>query len=142
MTNTSPEFYWIAVALVTILSASRLTRLATFDKFPPVKWLRDKYEDRTDGSDWQLLAMCGYCASFWVTALVVGTGYFAGAYDHNSTSDWNFIWWVLNGTLAASYLAAVFMAIDQDPGDEAILAVLPAPATARHISQPDTRDEN
>ena len=42
-------FDWIAVAVVTVLSSARLTRLATFDSFPPVRWLRDKYGEWTDG---------------------------------------------------------------------------------------------
>lgn len=101
-------FHWIAVAVVVVLSSARLTRLATFDKFPPVVWLRDHYEDLTDGTGWQLLAFCGYCASFWMTGLVVLSGYF---------SDWHPAWWLVNGTLAASYLAATYMSYDGDESE-------------------------
>lgn len=98
-------FQWVAVAVVAVLSSARLTRLVTFDRFPPVRWLRDLYENLTDGSDWQLLTRCGYCASFWLTALVVGAGYL---------SDWHTAWWLVNGTLGGSYLAAILMAHDGD----------------------------
>lgn len=112
-------FYWLAVALVVITSAARLTRLATFDLFPPVKWLREKYAARTDGSDWQVVAYCGYCASFWLTALVVLTGLWAGVLDqYGSLDNWQSAWWIVNGTLGASYLAAILMAHDGDAGDE------------------------
>lgn len=98
-------FEWVAVAVITVMSSARLTRLATFDLFPPVKWLRDKYADWTDGSDWQLLAFCGYCASFWLTGAVLLWGWL---------TDWQTAWWLLNGTLAASYAAAIVMTLDQD----------------------------
>lgn len=115
----STEFYWAAVALTTIVSASRLTRLATWDEFPPVKWLRNKYAAVTDGSDWQVLAFCGYCASFWITAFVVGWGWLAGVYtDSPETSVSGNVWWIINGVLATSYLAAILMAHDGDDGDD------------------------
>lgn len=111
------EFYWVAVIATTIVSASRLTRLATWDKFPPVAWLRDKYADATDGTGWQLLAFCGYCASFWITGLVMVWGYLAGAYDFDTrATSPALVWWIANGVLAASYLAAILMAHDGDDG--------------------------
>lgn len=115
----STEFYWIAVAAVTVLSAARLTRLAVYDDFPPVKWLRNKYTESNDGSDWSLLALCGFCASFWITALVVVTGLLADVYgDANEPvgddAPWFLLWWIVNGTFAASYLAASYVARDGD----------------------------
>lgn len=119
MNNT---LYWIAVAAVTIISSARLTRLAVYDDFPPVKWVRNKYQDRTDNTDWQLLALCGYCASFWITAFVVVTGYFADVYgpgDGNPERDGLFLaWWFLMGILSTSYLAAWFVANDGDDSED------------------------
>lgn len=124
MQHVAPEFYWIAVAVVAILSASRITRLAVADKFPPAAWLRNKYGDATDGTDWQWLMFCGYCFSFWAMALVVLWGDLAGVFDGRSAwgTDGSLaqpIWWLVNGTLGGSYLAAVFMANDGDhSGDD------------------------
>jgi hypothetical protein len=98
-------FHWIAVAIVTVLASARLTRLSVYDDFPPVKWLRGKYLDATDGSDWSLLALCGYCFSFWATLTVVLSGYF---------SDYHVAWWLVCASLAASYLAAMVVANDGD----------------------------
>lgn len=114
----STEFYWAAVVLTTIVSASRLTRLATWDEFPPVKWLRDKYADATDGNGWQILAFCGYCASFWITGAVVGWGILAHVYGHPPNDVSGNVWWIVNGILATSYLAAILMAHDGDDGDD------------------------
>lgn len=113
------EFYWLAVVLTTIVSVSRLTRLATWDKFPPALWLRYKFADATDGTGWGLLAFCGYCASFWIAAVVVIWGLYAGVYqtpvETRDSTQW---WWIVNGILAASYLAAILMAHDGDDGDD------------------------
>lgn len=116
---TGSTAYWIAVSVVVVLSSARLTRLATYDKFPPVVWIRDRFATWTDHNDrsrqWQLLAFCGYCASFWLTLLVVICGDLAGVLDGKPWHSWMTpAWWVFNGTLGASYLAAVFMALDQD----------------------------
>ena len=103
------EFFWIAVAVVTTLSASRITRLLTFDKFPPIRWARDKFADRTDGSDWQMLAFCPYCMSFWVMLAVLGSGW---------GTDWHPVWWFINAAFAGSYLAAILMVHDGDDEDD------------------------
>ena len=117
--HVSAEFYWVAVALTTIVCASRLTRLATWDVFPPTKWLRDKYSNLTDGSGWQVLAFCGYCASYWITGLVVLWGLYAGVYQTPVSTTHPFLWWwIVNGIFATSYLAAILMAHDGDEGDD------------------------
>lgn len=101
---------YIFIAVVVVLSSARLTRLVTFDEFPPVRWARHKYEDIFEGSTWQMLAYCPWCASFWVTLAVVLSGYF---------SDWHTVWWIVNGSLGASYVAAMVMVHDgDDSGDD------------------------
>lgn len=111
------EFYWIAVAAVVVLSAARLTRLLTYDAFPPVAWARDKYADRTDGTNWQILAFCPYCMSFWVTAFVILWADLSGIFDGEPVFGAGFLvplWWFVNGTLGASYLAAMVQIHDGD----------------------------
>lgn len=114
-------FYWTALAVVVVLSSARLTRLVTYDKFPPVAWLRNEYIEWTDKTDrrrgWQLLAFCPYCASFWVTLTVVLTALWAGVLDGDAGTPAH-IWWIVNGSLGASYLAAVFMVHDGEPADD------------------------
>lgn len=106
-------FEWIAVAVVTITSAARLTRLGTYDLFPPVKWLRDKFISWSDKTErrrgWQLIAFCAYCFSYWPTLAIVLSGYY---------SHWHDIWWIFNGSLGASYLAAILVIRDAEPEDE------------------------
>jgi hypothetical protein len=102
--------FWIAVAIITITSSARITRLLTIDKFPPIQWARDKFEDATDGSNWQLLTMCGYCMSVWTTTGVVLWGWFTG---------WNLYWWIVNAILGAAYLAAILVRFDGDADEQA-----------------------
>lgn len=106
-------FEWVAVALVVVMSSARLTRLVTFDSFPPVQWVREKFiefmDSRAATRGWAMLGYCPWCASFWVTLAVVLSGYF---------SDWHTAWWLINGSLGASYLAATYMAHDGDDEDE------------------------
>lgn len=122
----SDEFYWIAVAVTTVLSASRLTRLFVADKFPPTYWLRHKYAAVLDRSDrsraWALLLFCGYCFGFWATLGVVLWGFWADVYGPGSETPQDalrfLLWWLINGTLGGSYLAAWFMANDGDSEDD------------------------
>lgn len=102
-------FMWVAVALVVVLSSARLTRLLVNDKFPPILWVRNKYEDATDGSGWQRLTMCPYCMSFWITLTVVLWGWL---------TDWQTAWWVVNSIFAASYLAAIVVIYDGDEDED------------------------
>lgn len=103
------EFQWVAVALVTVLSSARITRLLIFDKFPPIKWVKDRYADLTDGTGWQWLVFCPYCMAPWVTAAVLGSGYL---------SDWHTVWWLVNAWFGASYLAAIVMVLDADTSED------------------------
>jgi len=90
--------------VVWIVSSARLTRLLTQDSFPPVVWLRMKWDDKTDGSGWNTLFHCHWCMSLWVTAIIGAWGYLANLH-------WT--WWVVNVVLAASYINAMIVERDE-----------------------------
>ena len=96
-------YFWLAVAAVTITSAARITRLFVYDAFPPSAWLRAKWDSLTHDGDWSLVAHCNYCASFWITIAVLGSGWI---------SDWHPVWWFVNGVFGASYMAAILVQKD------------------------------
>lgn len=98
-------FEWIAVAVVSVLSASRITRLVTYDAFPPAVRVRMWWDKVTKDGEWALLFHCAFCASFWITLAVLGAGW---------ASDWHPAWWFVNGVFGASYLAAMVMLRDGD----------------------------
>ena len=103
----SVEFYWTAVAVTSVLSAARITRLFTWDDFPPTVWLREKYKDLTNEGPWALLLYCGYCFGFWAALGVVSWGYLV---------QFDTAWWLVNGVLSVAYLAAIVMSFDGDDG--------------------------
>lgn len=108
------EFYWIAVVATTVISAARLTRLFVYDEFPPIARPRAWFKVRAESSDWGLIAECGFCASFWVTAAVFVWGLLSHVYGHPPNDLAGHIWWAANGVLAMSYVAASYVARDGD----------------------------
>lgn len=97
------ELMLVAAVIVGVVSIARLTRLATQDIYPPVAWLRRQWEKHTKG-DWQVLAICHWCASPWIAALVIAWAVL---------SDLHWTWWAFNGWLAASYVAAMIVERDE-----------------------------
>ena len=115
----SIEFYWVAVVVITAISSARLTRLATIDKFPPVRFLRDWYEEKTEETGWVWLTICGYCFSFWTTLVLVVWGGLAGVYATPvDTSLSAQAWWAFNLLFAITYLAGMTMARDGSKGED------------------------
>lgn len=96
-------FEWVAIAVVTITSAARITRLITFDAFPPAAWVRTIWDRLTNDGDWALLFHCPYCMSFWVTIALTWWGY---------AVSWDTAWWLTNSVFGGSYLAAILVTFD------------------------------
>lgn len=95
---------WIVAFIVGSLSAGRITRLFTADDFPPIVWLRIKWDDKTDGSGWNKLFHCHWCLSMWV---VIPIGIWAWLSNLHAS------WWVFNTILAAAYVAPMIVERDQ-----------------------------
>lgn len=95
---------WLIAFVVGSLSAGRITRLLTQDSFPPAVWLRMKWDDKTDDNQWNVLMHCHWCLSFWVTAPI---GLWAWL------SNLHTLWWVFNGIMAATYVAAMIVERDE-----------------------------
>ena len=106
MTNPT-DVQWLFIAIVSAVSIARITRLFTWDTMPFFMWFRMKWDEVTEGSTWNKLMHCQYCASIWIAPAVVLPGYF---------SDWHPIWWLFHGTLALAYAGAILMAFDGDEG--------------------------
>ena len=99
------DIEWVAIAIVGVLSAARLSRLVTEDKYPPSVWVRIKWDSITNDGPWSLLGHCGYCFAVWSYAFVLGWGLIW---------DWPTAWWIFNGWLAGAYIAAIVQAKDGD----------------------------
>lgn len=97
-------FVLLAAVVVGIFSSGRLTRLITQDSFPPSVWLRTKWDDRTDGTQWNVLFHCHWCMSMWTTTFVGLWGWL---------SNLDTAWWVFNGLVGASYVVAMIVERDE-----------------------------
>lgn len=93
----------LLAAVVGIISVARLTRLITQDTYPPAAWARSKWQDWFDGTGWEDLATCPYCAAPWLAVPIGLWGWL---------TDLQTAWWVFNVWMAAAYLAAMVVVRD------------------------------
>lgn len=94
----------LAAVIVGTVSVARLTRLITQDSFPPSAWLRAKWDEVTGDGSWSVLAHCHWCLSVWITPAILLWGWL---------SDLHVAWWLFNGWMAASYVAAMIVERDE-----------------------------
>lgn len=101
---------WIAIGVVGILSAARISRLVTVDDWPPTVWLRIKWDTLTRDGAWSNLVHCPYCFAPYSWAFVLAWGIIF---------DWPTLWWIFNSWLAGAYVAAIVQANDgpRDDGE-------------------------
>jgi len=95
----------VVTAIIAVVASARLTRLIVEDEYPPSVWIRIQWDRLTRDGPWSKLAHCGWCASPYVAALVLGLGYFL---------DWPTWWYVVTAWLAASYAAGWINFHDED----------------------------
>lgn len=109
------DLHWAAAFLLAVGATARITRLVTWDKYPPAARVRIWWDTLTHDGPWSFLVHCGYCFAMWAAMLVVGTA--ALSYGLSGQIHWT--WWLASAWLTASYLAAILMAYDgdDDPGD-------------------------
>lgn len=99
------EFYYVAAAIVGTLGSARLVRLLVNDDYPPVVWLRMKWDRITNDGPWSKLVHCGWCASPYISAVILAWAYL---------SHLHLWWWLFNGWLASSYAASWVVFHDED----------------------------
>lgn len=102
---THDHFTIVLAIIVGVVSTARITRLITWDVYPPMAWLRAQWIKLTNNGSWAVLANCQYCASPYVAAGVGAWGYFTNLQP---------AWWFINGTLAVAYAAAILVSADGD----------------------------
>lgn len=99
----------LLAVLVVVFGAGRLTRVLTYDLYPPTIALRSWWIGKvTKGNGWAKLADCFWCASPWVTAIAIGTFFLT------PLQPWIlWTWWIFWGWLALAYVAAIVLARDE-----------------------------
>lgn len=94
----------IAAAVITV-AAARLTRLVTQDSYPPVAWVRAKWDDLTEDSDWNILLHCHWCLAPWIVLPMMVLGYFALHGHRPEFHPWHLVW-LFALWMALSYVAS------------------------------------
>ena len=115
----SPDLYLIAVVLATVVATARLARPWTYDDFPPVVWVRDKFLDIADAvaPRYAPLGFCPWCCSPWFALALLGWADLSGVLS-GDFGAWGHIWWYVTGMLSIGYLAPMLMARDGDDSDD------------------------
>ena len=96
----------VAAAGVGVVAAARATRLVTKDHWPPMSFVRRKYVEMTEGTEWSVLAECPFCVAPYVVAVDLAWAL---------KSDLDKKWWVANGWFAAAYAASWIVVRDDVP---------------------------
>jgi hypothetical protein len=94
----------IAAVIVAVVGVGRLSRVLTYDAFPPAAWVRATWAQITKDGPWSKLASCQWCATPWIMAFCLAWGWF-------SSLHWT--WWVFWGWLAMSYASSILIARDE-----------------------------
>lgn len=98
----------IAAVIVGVLSVARTARLVGFDEYPPMVWLRDKWEARWGKEGWGKLIFCPFCSAPYMAAVMLAWAWLSWGNEPAET-----IWWVANGVWGLSYLSSILVAYDQ-----------------------------
>ena len=102
-------FQIIAAVAIGVISVARTARLIVWDEYPPMVWLRMKWDERIGEEGWGKLIHCQFCATPY---LAVGMAlWFWLAFAHGGDVAQG-IWWWVNGVWAGSYVAAIVVAYD------------------------------
>lgn len=105
LTDHSPLTLAVAFA-VAVVAVGRFTRLVVHDSWPPMEWVRDRWEARTTPGKWRELLTCPFCFAPWA-ALVDGAWAWVGDLDP--------VWWAANVWFAGAYLASMVVLRDEPP---------------------------
>jgi len=93
----------LVAAAVVVMAAARLTRLVTQDSYPPAAWLRARWDDWTEESDWNVLLHCHWCFAPWVVLPLLVGAYFALDLP---PFHWSHLLWLFLSWMAMSYVAS------------------------------------
>ena len=98
--------WWVyaLAALVSVIGVGRIVRLITYDKFPPMIALRERWIEITHDGPWSQLVKCGFCLSVWITPI-------SWAWAWASNLHWS--WWAAHLLVTCMYLSAILVAYDQ-----------------------------
>lgn len=110
----SLDAWWplILAVVVGVLAVTRATHLVVDDTYPPIEKFRQWYVTKVP-DEWGPLVECPWCAAPYIALPAVI--WFASLI---AFPDWTvnlYIWWIVNGWAAASWVAAFLTLRDVPP---------------------------
>lgn len=104
------RFILITSIVIGLLSVARTARLIGFDEYPPMEYLREKWNRKFGTEGWGKLIHCPFCSAPYLTAGMT----LWWSITFTSESDLaQLLWWLINGVWGLSYLASILVAYDQ-----------------------------
>ena len=97
------KFEIVMALIVGILSVARTARLVIWDEYPPMVWLRIKWDTHIGEDGWGKLIHCQFCATPYMAVVMAGWWYLA---------DGHWTWWAINGVWGFSYVSALVVSYD------------------------------
>lgn len=99
----------LTAVLVAVFGVGRLSRVATYDAFPPAAWARERWRKlvrrgKDEYSPWEKLADCQWCFTPWLWAICLAWALF---------SDLHWSWWIFWGCLGGAYLSSIVIGRDE-----------------------------
>lgn len=109
----SMGWWLVAAVLVAILGVGRWVRLVTYDTFPPMVWVREKwYKAMKDRSNWSDLLFCPWCFTPWLMLVCIGW------FLLSLSVVWvAWAWWLFWGWGALAYVASMVIVRDEPKED-------------------------
>lgn len=103
----------LCIIAIAILSVARTARLVTHDPYPPMVWVRERW-DRLVTGKWNELLHCPFCATPYMAVGMLAWMYLALP-GSRFGDEWSSAWWwlVVNGVWGLSYVASIIVAYDQ-----------------------------
>lgn len=93
----------VYAVLVAWFGTARLTRIATYDDYPPAEWLRTRWIALV-GEKWGKLATCIWCGQPYIVLICMGWAYW---------SDFAWHWWAFWAWMALSQAGSTLLSYDE-----------------------------
>lgn len=106
------RFTLICAVIVGILSVARTARLIGFDEYPPMVWLREKWDEHIGEDGWGKLIHCPFCSAPYLAAGMLLWFWLAFRFGGDLAQSF---WWTVNGIWGLSYISSIIVAYDQPP---------------------------
>jgi hypothetical protein len=101
MDLTTNQF--VLAAVIAVFGTARVTRIATFDAFPPAEWIRVRVLALV-AETWGKVVTCLWCAQPYVAAICLAWAYY---------SDLHWSWWAFWGWMALSQAGSTLLSYDE-----------------------------